>query len=189
MPKFRDFMNNNSALVTIVAVVVLVISLGVIIMNTRGPGAVRAIDLYFFDLSTGQLFVASSDQIPPIDSPGGPLNTPQGAKPAGVRAHVFACGECPDLKGMNTEQVKAAGAYIAYLEMFTEQGKAAMTAPAPADGQGPPPEMMMDPMQSTLVKRVEDPQWMPMYSEPGYRLTESAVQQCPDGTPPIACRP
>lgn len=183
----RDFLNNNSALVTIIAVVILVVSLGVIIMNTRGPGAVQTVDLYFYDLNTGQLFVAASDQIPPIDVPGGqPIQTAQGPKPAGVRAHVFACGTCPDVTGMNADQVKAAGAQIAYIEMFTEQGKAAMTAPPNAQGPGP---MMVDPMEQTLVAKAEDRKWLPMYSEQGYRLTEGAIQPCPDGSPPLACRP
>lgn len=190
--KMRDFLNNNSALVTILAVVILVISLGVIIMNTRGPGAIRAIDLYFYDVSNGQLFVASSDQIPPIDTAGGAN--------MGVRAHVFACGECPsDLAGLNAEQVKQKGAYIAYLEMYTPQGKQALTAASqgaaaggPEGGQqGPPPEAMIDPMQQTLVKRAEDPndKWLSMYSPQGYQLTDQSVSQCPDGSPARACRP
>lgn len=192
MAKARDFLNNNSALVTILAVVVLVISLGVIIMQTRGRGPMGPIDLYFYDLKTGKLFIAKSDQIPPIDAPGGPLETPQGPKPAGVRAHVFACGECPSLDGMTADQVAQTGAYIAYLEMYTEQAKQMMTQAAQAaqgGGQAAPPPMMMDPTEQTLVKRVEDTSWQQMYSQPGYMLADQAVKDCPDGTPAKACRP
>lgn len=182
--KARDWMNNNSALVTIAAVVLLVISLGVIIMQTRGPGSVRAIDLYFYDLNTGKLFVAKSDHIPPIKAPSGPFGE-QGL-PGGVRAHVFSCGECGDFTGMTAEQVVQAGGYIAYLEMYTPQGKAALTAD-PSDPNAAP--MMIDPMEQTLVKPVDGDQWMSMYSERGYRMTDAAMQQCPDGSPGQACRP
>ncbi len=182
--KLRDFLNNNSALVTILAVVVLVIALGVIVMQLQPPRTAGAIDLYFYDMTSGQLFTASSDQIPPIETSNGPH--------AGVRAHVFACGECPgNLSGMTAEQVRQQNAYIAYLEMYTPQGKQALTAasqPQP-EGEGPPPSVMMDPMEQTLVKRIEDSRWLSMYSEAGYRLTDEAITQCPDGSPARACRP
>src|SRR5690606_14705862 len=115
------------------------------------------------------------------------LQSEQGELPAGVRAHVFACGECPDVTGMTPEEVGQAGAYIAYLEMYTEKGKAALTGTG--EGGQPSPEMMIDPMEQTLVARVEDMNWQPMYSERGYRLTETAIRSCPDGSPPVACRP
>lgn len=183
--KIREFMNNNSALVTILAVVVLVVSLGVIIMNTRGPGVARTIDLYFYDLNTGKLFTAKSDQIPPIEAPSGPLQGQPGNLPAGVRAHVYACGECPDLTGMTLQEVEQAGAYIAYVEMYTEQGKAALTAGA----SGPPEGPMIDPMEQTLIARVPELAWQPMYSDAGFRLTESGHRACPDGSAPQPCRP
>jgi hypothetical protein len=181
--KVRDWMNNNSAVVTILAVVILVISLGVIIMQTRGRGAPRTIDLYFYDLNTNQLFVARSDQIPPIPAPSGPLRGQPGDLPAGVRAHVFACGDCPSgLRGLTPEQVEQRGAYVAYLDMYTEEGRRALAGDAPTD-------MMTDPMEQTLVRRVADRDWQPMYSEVGFRLTETAVRACPEGAPAVACRP
>lgn len=158
--------------------------------GSAGPDrrAMQPIDLYFYDLNNGRLFVAKSDQLPPIDVPGGnPIQTPQGPKPAGVRAHVFACGECGDYEGLTAEEVAADGAYIAYLEMYTEAAKTAMTRVTRGDavvpGEG------MDPMEQTLVKRVEDLQWVQMYSQEGYQLADRVVKDCPDGSPARACRP
>lgn len=182
--KVRDWMNNNSALVTIAAVVLLVISLGVIIMQTKGPGSVGPIKLYFYDLNTGKLFVAMSDQVPPIDAPSGPYG--ERGLPGGVRAHIYSCGSCGNYDGLTAEQVNQTGAYIAYLEMYTPEGKAAMTAPA-GDPDAPP--MYVDPMEQTLVKRVEDTNWISMYSEQAYQMTDQAIRNCPDDAPARACRP
>src|SRR5688572_11816004 len=104
--KARDWMNNNSALVTIAAVVLLVISLGVIIMQTKPRGSVGPVELYYYDLNTGKLFVAMSDQNPPIDAPSGGFRGPDGP-PAGVRAHVFGCGNCGNLEGKTVEEIEA----------------------------------------------------------------------------------
>lgn len=186
--KVRDWMNNNSALVTILAVVVLVISLGVIIMQTRAPGAGgRTIDLYYYDLNTGKLFVGKSDEIPPIEAPSGPYQNAPGNLPAGVRAHVYACGECPDVTNMTAEEAQQAGVTIAYLEMYTPEGKAALTGSTEGE---PSPEMMMDPMEHQLVRLpAAESRWVPAYSEPGYRLTEGAIPNCPTGEPAVPCRP
>lgn len=182
--KVRDWMNNNSALVTIAAVVILVISLGVIIMNTRGRNSYGPIELYYYDLNTGKLFVAMSNEFPPIEAPSGPYG--DRGLPGGVRAHVFSCNDCGDFEGMTAEQVAQTGAYIAYLEMYTPEGKAALTA----DPEDPEAEsMMVDPMEQTLVKTIDGDRWLSMYSEEGYQVTEQTIQACPDGSAARACRP
>jgi len=65
---------------------------------------------WYYDLNTGTLFTAPSGQLPPINAPSGP--TPSG-EPAGVRAFVFACGECAN----------PADRFPAYLQKFTPGAK------------------------------------------------------------------
>lgn len=182
--KVRDWMNNNSALVTIAAVVLLVISLGVIIMQTKGPGQIGPVELYFYDLNTGELFVAMSDQNPPITAPSGPYGDENGP-PAGVRAHVYACGECGDLEGKTVEEIEATGAYISHLEMYTPEGKAALEA----QKTDPNTPMMVDPMEYTRIKSVEGDRWLLAYSEEANALAEQSIRECPDGEPVEVCRP
>src|SRR5690606_22803013 len=91
--KFRDWLNKRSAIVTVLAVVVLIAALGFIIMQARGkPYRPQIVPVYYYDLGSGKLFTAMSDQIPPIQSDSG---SGPGGMPQGVRAYVYACGDCP----------------------------------------------------------------------------------------------
>jgi len=171
----RDYMNNNSSVVTILAVVVLVIALGIIVMTSKGPGRNSYIvDIYFYDLNTGKLFIEKSDQRPPITTASGP--TPTGKK-AGVLAYVSTCGECRNYAGMGVEELKAAGAFISRLEMFTEEALAAMDAAA----AGQSAAMDYDLMNAVLIKRVEDTAWVPIESSQGMRIMSAEAGRCPGG--------
>ncbi len=79
----------------------------------EGPGDVGRYH-FFYDLNTGKLFVADALEIAPIEAPSGkPFALPDGTEiPAGVRAFVYACGEC-DPKTRK----------IGYLEMYTQEAK------------------------------------------------------------------
>ncbi len=115
MASIRDTINNNSAVVTVGAVLLLIVGL-LLLMNQcseGGPGQVNKYQ-YFYDLNTGELFVADALDIAPIEAPSGkPYKLPNGQEiPAGVRAFVYACGECgPDSKK------------IGYLEMYTPEAQ------------------------------------------------------------------
>ncbi len=63
------------------------------------PGA----GVWFYDLNTGQRFVADGKLGCPIDAPSGPA--PDGSQ-AGVRAYVYGCGTCDEMDKQ----------FIAYLE-------------------------------------------------------------------------
>jgi hypothetical protein len=75
----------------VVASLVLLFSLIVIVMSLRGPRIPTDAQVYFYDLNEGTFFVGSLMDVPPIPRRSGPL--PNG-EPAGVRAHLFACGDC-----------------------------------------------------------------------------------------------
>lgn len=182
--KLRDWMNNNSAVVTILAVVVLVISLGVIIMNSSGRSGARIVDMYYYDMNSGKLFVGKSDQLAPIDAPSGPYRD----QPGGVRAYVFACGECPDnIDGATLADLQSNGAFVGWMEMYTPEAKAALTQ----QQEGPPADMAFYEAfeRGQLVKRPEDEQWVQAQSEPGFRITEQITTKCPSGEMPQPCFP
>lgn len=98
----REWLNNNSTLVASVAVVVLVVALGVVFFQQRGPGYGGASEVYFWDLEREEPFPHSVDVIPPIEAPSGGR---------GVRAHLYTCGECNPAE------------WFGYLETHTEEAK------------------------------------------------------------------
>jgi len=58
-----------------------------IVRRAPKPGLRESKRVWFYDLNTGKLFVASGKQVGPIPAPSGPL--PNGER-AGVRAHVYS---------------------------------------------------------------------------------------------------
>ena len=91
--QIRDWMNKNSAMITIFAVLLLIAALAAIVMQARGPGVGGPVDVYYYDLQSGELFTSQNTKNPPIPSPTGNGLMPDGTG-AGVQAVVFACGDC-----------------------------------------------------------------------------------------------
>lgn len=191
----RDWMNNNSALVTIAAVVLLVVTLGWIILQAKGPSASRMKSQYYYDLNTGTIFTADSSEMPPIETPSGPDKT---GKPAGVRARVFACGDCRrSYVGMTVAQIEEADAFIAFLEKFTPEAKKSMeeakdTVAEPTEATGIPGDpnyrrpggggrLIMEGGQGLLIRQVNGEKWLAMRSREAQKITTTFGTKCPDG--------
>lgn len=103
----------------IVAGAVVIAIGGLMIVMNIGADAPRGISgrAYYYDLNTGELFVAEAGLAPPIDAPSGPLRGTDNHK-AGVRAYVFTCGE-------DSKQDR----YVAWIETYPRGS----TPPAASD--------------------------------------------------------
>lgn len=174
MGKLREWLNNNSAIVTVAAVLVLLMALGIIIYTQgagrRGPTQWQG---YYMDLGTNELFAGKSTDIPPVDAPSGANQ--------GVRAHVYGCGDCSE-----------ANRFIAYLERYTEKAKQMRLNPPQYDPNQPAsPEVYMDEMTGVEVevRAPKGTQWMSLMSEQGMRITEIMPNRCPDGVMIMPCLP
>ena len=175
----RETLNNNSALVTIGAVVLLVVALAAIVFQMDGSRGGQVVDLYYYDMNDGTIFVGPSNVVPPIDAPSGPYNDQQG----GVRAVIFACGECGDLAGKTVAEIEAQGGKIAYLERYTPEAKAAIENP---DAN----EMNYELTEGgQLVAEPGSNSWYQVFSQQGQQVQERGNIQCPDGERPVFCRP
>lgn len=192
--KIRDWANQNSAVVTIGAVVLLLVALGAIVFQMRPRTYARVVSVYYYDLNTGKTFVGPSDKMPPIPAPSGPLEGMGGD--AGVRAYVFACGDCSD----------ESKRFVGWLEIYTPDAKEAMQnamrPPAggatPAGGAVPPgpmgsPDMFMLMEEGHLIRaeKAEDgsePKWEKYNSEAGFKIIQSIQTRC-EGAPPKPCFP
>lgn len=193
--KMRDWMNNNSALVTVGAVVVLILSLGYIVWSSKGPGyGPRVIDIYYYDLNTKQVFVGKSDQYPPIDAPSGRgYKLPNGQEiPAGVRAYVFACGECPDVTGLSLDELQAKNAFVAYVEMYTMEVRDMLMKQAAGEApSGPEQEGMMYEMfeRGQLIADPAKLTWVLANTEQAMQIQSSLEGRCPGPEPIQPCLP
>ena len=84
----------------------------------RTTDRTQTLQAYFYDMNTGRVFAENSDLYAPIVAPSGDMY--QG-RPAGARAYIFTCDECGDYEGMTTSDIDAAGGFIGYIEIYTEQ--------------------------------------------------------------------
>lgn len=181
MQQIRTWLN-NSPIAIVLVVVVLAVALVVIYLSRPGAGAGAGGEHYYFDLNTERLFVGPSDAMPPIDAPSGPHD----GEPAGVRAHVFACGGCPpDLAGLSPAEAEEQGALIHHLETFTpEARRAAERDPVDADEASVQFEQME---AGRMVRRLDATRWIQAESQAGVDAT--VVAPCPDDGSPRQCRP
>ena len=165
-------------LIGVIAGVVLVVSVMAIFRQARGPSLPSLpTSEWYWDLNTRQLFSAPLGQIPPITAPSG---ASKDGSLAGVRAHVFGCGDCSEAKR-----------FVAYLETYTPEVKQRLlefrensrSKERPRAG----PELNMGDVMidtnlrmgtATVVKRVDDPDCVPMKSEEGQRIVQEALRRC-----------
>lgn len=98
----REWVNNNSILVTSMTLVALVVALGAVILQQRAPAYRGPSEVYFWDMETDEPFAASIESVPPIEAPSGGR---------GVRAYLHSCGECTP------------GEWFGYLETHTDEAR------------------------------------------------------------------
>ena len=207
--KWRNWLMQNNAVATAGAVAILVLALGAIFWQLKGPSRPSGDrKSWFYDLGTGKLLIRDIDEIPPIQTDGGNL---------AVKAFVFACGECPRLsEGMSREEVEKAGAFIGYFETFTIMSKNAQmmmieAAKQQQGAQGGPaagaPAMlmmgemkMMDPgykisdfialdTADSPIDFDDEDVWFQGMTAEARDIQRAIHDKCPDGKSPKWCSP
>jgi hypothetical protein len=189
MPSPREWITNNPAVATVVAVLVLVGALLLLVWQSEKPnpgnelsGGARQV--WFYDLGTGQKFPGATTNLPPFKTDSGPEN--------GVRAWVFACGDCKN------EQ------FVAFLEKFTDEAKRVLTAPpsppptgSPRPPNGPPPmprgpNLAVDKAyrEGRLVANPSTPDaWYKYGSPEGKQILAERDKRCDGKGEPTPCMP
>lgn len=189
-PRLRKWINKNSAAVTAIAVIGIVVAIMGIVRQMKPPVVNRAPSLsYFLDLDSDQLFVAGSDLVPPIHSPGADSSQP----PNSVRAYVFACGEC----GV------AENRFISWVEKFSPESQQQISRRAkrsPSDQPDQPgmpfmpgPGFPSDPGHWVAKYDDQDPEWKTKWvlfsSQEGNQVIASTQERCAPNFMPMICRP
>lgn len=175
----RDWVNEHPSAALIAAVAILLLSLGWLLTRTSSSYRPRSSGYFFYDLGTGELFVAQA-AIPPIDTKSG--------EGQGVRAVVFSCGKCQDKSTR----------FIGWLERYTPEARALMLKPpAPNDGGPDAADHVTWRIDAghQLAAPPEpgaDPRWVPLTSHEGTALMQSVRTRCPGAgrdNQPEVCSP
>jgi len=152
----REKLSQNSGIVAIACMVVLLLCLAIIFWPDGKP---RMATAWFLDLNNMQLVELPADVTAPVEVETGP-------QPA-VRAHVYAEGNCNDSSDRK----------IVYLEQLTD---AAQKAKRQLDTAEMTPELHLRLSEALnsgiLVRRVQDPDWVAANSEQGAEILDAANQ-------------
>ena len=185
--KIREFLNQNSSIGILAAVVLLVISLFIIYRELSGAGRPQPPQSkYFMDLNTGEVFIGDFNALAPIETPSGPHE----GEPAGVVANIFACGECEkSYAGMTVTEIEQTGAEVAYLTKFSMEGKQALERMRDEEfsPEEYPPEEELD--YRELVADVNADRWFYMETDIEAQMLYEDMPVCPEDKPLRQCYP
>lgn len=134
---------------------------------------------YYYDLASGRLFVDDVSKRAPIEAPSGPIDVQGVEQPAGVLAHIVACGKCPrNLGGKTAKEVAEAGATILYLQDYG----------GTTTGSG---DFHIAGMRVGRVPNVpgQVPKFFDHQSPRAQRLLIDVDRDCPDGQRSVTCKP
>ncbi len=170
----RETFNKNPALISLIALLVLGGSAVFLTLNhlRKADASGLGQPVYFYDLGTGERFVGSLRDHPPIEAPSGPDQ--------GVRVYVYGCGSCDEADLMNV-----------YLEKLTPEGKEAAIAKAPLTDMKDVQEatrLAAVIANNTLHRAADGGEWFPAQSAAARELRQNTGRLCPEGNA-IPCRP
>ena len=157
----RNWLNKNPRLIIGVTAASVFLFL-LILIGRLTPGQTLNIETYekewFYDLNTGELFVAKSGLAPPIDAPSGPL--PNG-EPAGAKAYVFSYASEPN----------ESDRFIGFLEIPNPKAQEEKLEPSKPRTGG-----AQQWGHGRLIRRVDDENWIPANSSEGQIILNKALQ-------------
>ncbi len=146
------------------------------LLSPDDPQPEPAVELvYYYDVNTKALFTASAKEWPPIDGPSGKPG-PDG-KPAGVRAHVFACGSCADEKNR----------FVGFLENLTPEAKAVVLRIK--QGEAPPRADLEVWELGTFIRTPDQEAWTQRTDPAHAKVIEAIKAQCSGRGPLTDCFP
>ncbi len=118
----------------------------------------RVVEVYFMDTADGSIFTDKSDQLPPITAPSGKH---------GVRAFVFACGDCGD----------EANRFVGWLETYTPEAKKAIETPA-AGPEGGMANYELVENGHLVASPDSNGKWIKANSKDGFMLMDKIQGKC-----------
>ena len=168
----REYLNNNPAIMTGGAVLLLVVCLGAISCSLFGwgfgGGGASTFQLTYYDLESGTIKL-----IPASEGGGSPL---EGSDQV-FRVFIKTCGECGPIKeGMTREELEAGDMFVSHLQTFPLLDRMDLGA--------------MEDNTQVYYMLDEVPTWYYISSPEGNSIMEDiGMHQCEDGSRAKECRP
>ena len=158
----RDWLNQNSAVVTVAAVAILVIALAVVIRQGSGNTRTPPDSAWYFVPETGATVVDKANLIPPIMVEG---------KQA-VKAHYYGCDDC---EGENK--------FLGYYEKYSDQAKTELEKinATQAAGGEVDSDAEMRAYELAMTGRFyskDGKAWVPAESPQGHAMQETLRDNC-----------
>lgn len=151
--------NPTGAVVTVVAMLVVA---AFIAFKPEAPRG-HALQAYYYDLDTDELFTDDGSRLPPFTSPSGG---------EAVRAMVFSCGDCDD----------AASRFVGYLQKMSAELKQAYES-----GGEIPEDVARLPMR---VRGPDDDEWIAADAPGADAVTSAPTERCREQQADVTpCRP
>lgn len=180
------FIYNHPAATTVCSLIVLALSLAFLWYQLQPPPPLpqwlkgqEPIEVYFFDLETGEIFAHPVSDPPPILTP----KQAAGDKPRGVRAYIYTCSDCSPEKR-----------FVAFYETFnptTREGWERRIA-------GRRMAVIDAPLSdNTIISKIgrfvalptDKDNFISLEEEDARKIVERAYKPCPSGAPPSPCYP
>jgi len=183
--KIRDWINQNAAVVTILAVLVLIAALAWIIVGaTGGPSVQLPQQAWYYDLETGKLVPGELNLFPPIDLP---------SSGKAVLAKVYSCSDCDSESGRK----------VGWLEKYPPKVKARLEhikqIMDEAEETGNKPSETIDPSEYTDLqdtKLFAEPvpeggelKWVKAFSPAAQKMQLDFMRACGESGNTSICNP
>ena len=178
--QIRQWVNNNSAVATILAVVLLIVAV-LVIFKTIGPTTGRGFSQYqyYYDIESRDRFKDDFTKVPPFEtSTGG----------TGVYALFYSCDDCDDnwqvafLRKYSKRAKQLKEDYERKMRESMESGNPMPAVMMPGVGGGGVWE------REQFVSRVDPIKWVPIDSEEGRKIFSVWRNAC-GGEKAEICRP
>lgn len=156
-----DVIKKNPTVVSVLCLAVIVGAIIAIVSQmTAGSKSAGLTHIYFYDLSTGEVFTEQRTAIPPIRDGNG------------VWAAVYSCSACDDV----------ASHFVGWIETYTPQAKQ-VAAALLEEGAVATAEMTMAIDNGHLIAAKPElgskPNWMPLSSPQAAGVMQSINDRCP----------
>jgi len=138
---------------------------------------------YFYDLGSGEVFVADSTLVAPFPAPSG-KSGPRG-EPLGVEAAVFSCGDCSDPQKR----------YLGYLQQYLPEAQKKILEARKSRSTNPEGPIDRATMEGDLratevvVRSPDVDEWFRLGTEGSDIIMSEARSKCHGPTFPVQCFP